>query len=294
MTTHHAAPAPHTPGDPDDSTLIRVRDLQKTFTAVDATITALAGIDLDIRRGSITALVGPSGSGKSTLLHLLGALDTPDHGTITVDGTTITGLRGDQVAAYRRRTGFVFQHFHLIPTLTVLDNVLAPNIPTRTAKASRPRALQLLTTVGLHGRENTLATRLSGGQQQRVAIARALINEPGLILADEPTGALDIKTGEDVIRLLFTMRDDQNATLVIATHNPDLAQQCDHIIHLQDGHLLETPPHYEEPRCFRTVNLLGFMLPCSVGTSSARPHSVSCSRGPSGSFSGCIVVVYSG
>jgi len=242
MTTHHAPAGPVDPGDP---TLIRVRDLQKTFTAVDATITALAGVDLDIARGSITALVGPSGSGKSTLLHLIGALDTPDTpagGTITVDGTIITGLRGDQVAAYRRRTGFVFQHFHLIPTLTVLDNVLAPHIPTKTAKANRGRALELLKTVGLDGRENTLATRLSGGQQQRVALARALINQPTLILADEPTGALDTKTGEDVIQLLFSLRDDQDATLIIATHNPELAQQCDHVIHLQDGHLLETLP----------------------------------------------------
>jgi len=250
MTTHHT-PATGNPEDQEgpkdqtgeaESVFVRVRDLTKTFAAVDATITALAGVDLDIPRGSITALVGPSGSGKSTLLHLIGALDTPDLGTITVDGTTITGLRGDQVAAYRRRTGFVFQHFHLIPTLTVLDNVLAPNIPTKTAKASRGRALELLHTVGLTGRENNLATRLSGGQQQRVAIARALINQPTLILADEPTGALDTKTGQDVIQLLFTLRDDQDATLIIATHNPDLAQQCDHVINLQDGHLLETLP----------------------------------------------------
>ena len=235
MTADHAPP----PGDP---TLIRVRDLRKTFTAADTTINALASVDLDVPRGSITALVGPSGSGKSTLLHLLGALDTPDSGTITVDGTVITDLRSDQLAAYRRGVGFVFQHFHLIPTLTVLDNVLAPTIPTKTAKASRGRALELLNTVGLDGRENNLATRLSGGQQQRVAIARALINQPTLILADEPTGALDTKTGEDIIRLLFTLRDDQEATLIIATHNPDLAQRCDHVIHLQDGQRLETLP----------------------------------------------------
>jgi len=234
-----------------DGTLIRVRELRKTFTAVDTTITALTGLDLDLPRGSITALTGPSGSGKSTLLHLIGALDAPDSGTIAVDGVTITDLRGDQLAAYRRRTGFVFQHFHLIPTLTVLDNVLAPNIPTRTAKTSRSRALQLLDAVGLNGRQNTLATRLSGGQQQRVAIARALINQPALILADEPTGALDTKTGADITHLLFALRDDHDATLIIATHNPDLAAQCDHAIHLQDGQLEEEvrkPPEVNQWR----------------------------------------------
>jgi ABC-type lipoprotein export system ATPase subunit len=231
MTTD---PAHNTDSDP---TLIRVRDLRKTFAAVDATVTALDGVDVDIPRGTITALIGPSGSGKSTLLHLIGALDTPDDGSISVDGVTITDLHGDQLAAYRRRTGFVFQHFHLIPTLTVLDNVLAPNIPTKTAKTSRPHALELLEAVGLAGRENTLATRLSGGQQQRVAIARALINQPALILADEPTGALDTRTGDDITRLLFALRDDHQSTLIIATHNPALAAQCDQAIHLRDGQL---------------------------------------------------------
>ncbi len=231
MTTD---PAHNTDSDP---TLIRVRDLRKTFAAVDATVTALDGVDVDIPRGTIAALIGPSGSGKSTLLHLIGALDTPDDGSISVDGVTITDLHGDQLAAYRRRTGFVFQHFHLIPTLTVLDNVLAPNIPTKTAKTSRPHALELLEAVGLAGRENTLATRLSGGQQQRVAIARALINQPALILADEPTGALDTRTGDDITRLLFALRDDHQSTLIIATHNPALAAQCDQAIHLRDGQL---------------------------------------------------------
>jgi ABC-type lipoprotein export system ATPase subunit len=222
---------------PGTAPLIRITGLHKAFQTLDAEIVAANGIDLELEEGSVTALQGPSGSGKSTLLQLIGALDSPDAGTITVDGTDITRLSSRRVASYRRTVGFVFQRFNLLSSLTVLDNVLTPVLPYKTAFDPERRARELLALVGLEGREHTLATRLSGGQQQRVAIARALINEPRLILADEPTGNLDSNTGEEIIRLLFELRDTGGATLVIATHDPDLAKRCDRTVHLSDGRI---------------------------------------------------------
>lgn len=220
---------------------ITVRGLRKSFQTLDAVITAVDGVDIDISRGTVTALTGPSGSGKSTLLHLIGALDTPDEGAIIVEGTTITDLPMKKLADYRAHLGFVFQRFHLIPTLSVLDNVTVPLLPRRRSRLERSehlrRARELLAAVGLEGRENSPATKLSGGQQQRVAIARALINQPSIVLADEPTGNLDTHTGEEIIRLLFELRDSFNTTLVVATHDPDLAKRCDETIHLRDGRL---------------------------------------------------------
>ena len=216
---------------------VTVRDLHKAFVTIDTTVVAADGIDLSIAAGSVTALTGPSGSGKSTLLHMIGALERPDTGTITVLGQTITGLGSKDAAAYRRRVGFVFQRFNLLPTLTVLDNVLAPVLPFRPGPDVRDRARELLAAVGLEGRDNTPATRMSGGQQQRVAIARALIAQPALVLADEPTGNLDTTTGEEIIELLLGLRDQHHTTLIIATHDPDLATRCDHAIHLRDGQL---------------------------------------------------------
>jgi putative ABC transport system ATP-binding protein len=228
---------PQTTQPAPSGTAIQVRGLRKSFHTLDADITAVDRVDLDIQHGTVTALTGPSGSGKSTLLHLLGALDTPDEGTITVEGVEITRLRPRKLADYRRTIGFVFQRFHLLPTLSVLDNVTVPLLPHGVHGTDRDRARDLLHAVGLEGRENSPATRLSGGQQQRVAIARALINQPGVVLADEPTGNLDTHTGEEIIRLLFELRDAHGTTLVIATHDPDLAKRCDGAIHLRDGRL---------------------------------------------------------
>ncbi len=225
---------------PDAGPVVVVRGLVKRFATMDTTITAADGIDLDIDPGTVTALTGASGSGKSTLLHLIGALDSPDEGTITVRGTQVTTLRGNHAATYRASVGFVFQRFNLLPTLTVIDNVLVPAIPQRRDRAAtRERAAQLLESVGLGGREHTLATRMSGGQQQRVAIARALMNAPDLILADEPTGNLDSATGNGIIDLLLGLREQHGTTILLATHDPDLAHRCDHTIHLHDGKIAD-------------------------------------------------------
>ncbi|HEY0951701.1 ABC transporter ATP-binding protein [Nocardioides sp.] len=224
-----------------DEVAISVRGVRKTFRTLDADVVAADGIDVDIPDGAATSLTGPSGSGKSTLLHLIGALDTPDDGTIVVNGQTITRLTPRELARYRRTIGFVFQRFHLLPTLSVLDNVTVPLIPQRMSRQERAdvrmRAEELLDAVGLAGRENSPATKLSGGQQQRVAIARALINHPRIVLADEPTGSLDTHTGEEILQLLFNLRDAFQTTLLIATHDPALAARCDHAIHLRDGRL---------------------------------------------------------
>lgn len=237
-TRQRADPAVDETTDTDSGdALIRVRGLTKRYATLDATITAADGIDLDIHAGTITALTGPSGSGKSTLLHLIGALDRADAGTIAVDGREITALSGNNLADYRRTVGFVFQRFNLLPTLTVIDNVMAPVLPFKTNYDPKERARELLAAVGLSGRGNSLATRLSGGQQQRVAIARALMNQPQLLLADEPTGNLDTTTGQEIIDLLTNLRHSHGTTLLIATHDPDLAKRCDHAIHLRDGKL---------------------------------------------------------
>ncbi len=221
----------------DAGVAVSIKDLRKSFVTLDTTVVAADSITLQIPAGSVTALTGPSGSGKSTLLHMIGALERPDAGSITVLEQTITDLPSKDLAAYRRRVGFVFQRFNLLPTLTVLDNVLAPVLPFRPGPAVRDRARELLAAVGLEGRDNTLATRMSGGQQQRVAIARALIANPALVLADEPTGNLDTTTGNEIIELLLGLREQHDTTLIIATHDPDLANRCDRAVHLIDGTL---------------------------------------------------------
>jgi len=228
--------------------LVGVQGVTKQFTTLDTVITAVDEVSLEIEVGSIVALTGASGSGKSTLLHLLGALDIPDAGTTTVTGgpdgdQDLTKLNRKQLAAYRRGIGFVFQQFNLLPTLTVIDNVTVPLIPLGKPSAqARDRARQLLADVGLPDRDHTLATRLSGGQQQRVAIARALINQPRLVLADEPTGNLDSTTASQIIDLLLGLRDTHGTTLVIATHDPDFAARCDRSITIRDGRIHTDTP----------------------------------------------------
>jgi putative ABC transport system ATP-binding protein len=224
---------------------VHLTGVSRTYRTGDAAvITAVNSVDLDLPAGDTAALTGPSGSGKSTLLHLLGAIDTPGTGTITIGGTDITRLDRRQLASYRSTVGFVFQRFHLLPALSARDNVIAPVVPRRRRLGYDPvaRAQQLLDAVGLGDRASALPSQLSGGQQQRVAIARALITRPGLLLADEPTGNLDSGTGQDIIDLLLTLNAEHGTTLVIATHDPAIAAQCAHVITMHDGSITQGSP----------------------------------------------------
>ena len=216
--------------------MIALTDVTKTYPGgQDHTLTALRDITLTITDKEQVALMGPSGSGKSTLLHLIGGLDAPTSGQIIVDGTAVHDLRGRALAEYRQSIGFIFQRFNLIPTLNVLDNVIAPVIPYRTNFNKTARARELLDRVGLADRATAPPAHLSGDQQQRVAIARALINQPRLILADEPTGALDTDTGTQILDLILSLE----TTTIIATHDATIAARCDRTIHTRDGTLTE-------------------------------------------------------
>lgn len=210
---------------------VRLRGVTRRYPG----LTALHTVDLEIQDGEAVAVTGPSGSGKSTVLHLLGGMDRPDEGTVEVDGSELTAR---QLDAHRRRIGFVFQRFHLLPALTAIDNVLAPVLPRRVDFDRRARATELLEAVGLAERADALPSELSGGQRQRVAIARALINRPGLLLADEPTGSLDSVTGREIIDLLLSLRERYGMTMLIATHDTEVAASCDRIVRLHDGRIV--------------------------------------------------------
>jgi putative ABC transport system ATP-binding protein len=219
---------------------IELVDVRKSYrTGSGVPVTAVDNVNLSIPAGQALAITGPSGSGKSTLLHLIGAMDTVDHGSIIIDGRDLTRLREGERAEARRHIGFVFQRFHLLPALSALDNVIAPVLPYTTPFDKTQRARELLTAVGLQDREEDLPSKLSGGQQQRVAIARALINHPALLLADEPTGNLDSRTGRDVMDLLLHLREQNGLTLLIATHDAAIAARCDRIIRLSDGRVTD-------------------------------------------------------
>ncbi|MFI1539295.1 ABC transporter ATP-binding protein [Streptomyces anandii] len=197
-------------------------------------LTALDGVDLEIAAGEVVMLTGPSGAGKSTVLHVTGGMDQPDEGHVEIDGKKLAPRKLDD---HRRRVGFVFQRFHLLPALTVLDNVLAPVLPRRVDFDRRERGLELLEAVGLADRSDALPSQLSGGQQQRVAVARALINRPGLLLADEPTGNLDSVIGREIIDLLMSLRERYGMTMLIATHDVEVAANGDRVVRLQDGRI---------------------------------------------------------
>jgi putative ABC transport system ATP-binding protein len=221
---------------------IHLSEVSRRYGQADAEIIALDAVSLTIAPGEAVALMGPSGSGKSTLLYLVGAMDRPSTGAISVNGCAIEALDPGPAAAYRRTVGFVFQRFHLLAALSVLDNVLAPLIPIKMDHDPEPRARTLLSQVGLSGREAATPGQLSGGQQQRVAIARALINNPIVLLADEPTGNLDSSTGAEVLDLLLAMRAAHHTTLLIATHDSAVAERCDRIVRLADGRIQEAQP----------------------------------------------------
>jgi putative ABC transport system ATP-binding protein len=225
---------------------VELRGVTKKFATGARTITALDSVSFALEPGSVLAVTGPSGSGKSTLLHVVGAMDELDAGSIRVGEFAVDELDRRAQVGYRRRIGFVFQHFHLLPALTALDNVAAPLLPYRVDFDKHARARELLAAVGLEGRGDDLPSRLSGGEQQRVAIARALVNDPGLLLADEPTGNLDSETGLEIVQLLLDLRAERAMTVIIVTHNPLVAARCDRVARLHDGRLLddvEVPRH---------------------------------------------------
>jgi ABC-type lipoprotein export system ATPase subunit len=218
---------------------LSARNAGKTYMLGKRSLEVLRGINLDIDRGDFLALRGASGAGKSTLLHLLGGLDFPDPGEIQSQGRTLRSLSSGELAAWRnRQVGFIFQAYYLLPELDALENVCLPARMARThAAAAAQRGRQLLTRVGLAERMEHKPYELSGGEQQRVAIARALINQPDLILADEPTGNLDSHTGQEIIDLLCSLREERQMTLVMATHDSTVAARAAKTIHLVDGQI---------------------------------------------------------
>ncbi|MGB4059430.1 MAG: ABC transporter ATP-binding protein [Burkholderiaceae bacterium] len=220
--------------------LIEARDLTKTYTMGDQTVHALRGVSLDIEAGGFVAIMGASGSGKSTLMNILGCLDVPTSGHYRLAGEAVDGLAPDALAGIRnRRIGFVFQQFNLLPRTSALENVELPMVYAGVkAPERRARALAALQRVGLGERAGHTPSELSGGQQQRVAIARALVNQPSLILADEPTGALDTHTSEDIMKLL-TELNHQGMTVVLVTHEPDIATWARRKLVFRDGVMVE-------------------------------------------------------
>jgi putative ABC transport system ATP-binding protein len=221
-------------------TLIRLADVTRTFREGDAERVVLRGIDAEIRRGEVVALLGRSGSGKSTLLHLIGGIDLPTAGEIEVAGISLTRASERTRTLFRRQhVGFVFQFFNLIPTLTVEENLLLPlELNGQSGEPAREKVRALLDEVGLPDRAATFPERLSGGEQQRVAVARALVHDPDLVLADEPTGNLDLDTGRQVLQLIDRLTRQSGKTLVIVTHAAEVAGLADRVLRLQDGHLV--------------------------------------------------------
>lgn len=215
--------------------MIELRSVRKTVSSGDEQLTILHELSLEIPDGQFVAVVGASGSGKSTLLGLLAGLDAPSGGEILVDNADITRMSEDQLAALRsEKIGFVFQSFHLIPSLTAFENVLVP-MEIRGARGAKARAKELLESVELQNRAHHYPSQLSGGEQQRIAIARAFANDPKILLADEPTGNLDSRNGKLVFELLTNLNKTRGATLVLVTHDEELAQQAQRLIRLRDG-----------------------------------------------------------
>ena len=218
--------------------IIEARGIRKSF----GTLEVLKGIDFSVEAHEVVSIMGASGAGKSTLLQILGTLSTPDGGSLTIDGQDVLALRGDALAAFRgRRIGFVFQAHHLLPEFTAEENVLIPaliaGVPMKEARA---KAVRLLGEVGLQARLDHKPGELSGGEQQRVAIARALVSDPAVLFADEPTGNLDSATKQEIHRLLFSLRDRLGQTIVIVTHDPELAALCDRTLTMRDGQFVDS------------------------------------------------------
>ena len=220
-------------------TILQTKDLKKYYGSGDTQVKALDGVDLRIEQGEFVAIVGTSGSGKSTLLHMLGGLDRPTSGTVTVDGKDIFGLKDEELTIFRRRKiGFVFQAYNLVPVLSVWENIILP-IQLDGNKVDTDFVGAVVATLGLEKKLRSLPNQLSGGQQQRVAIARALATKPAILLADEPTGNLDSKTSQDVLSLMKVTGQKFGQTMVMITHNEEIAQMADRIIRIEDGRIVE-------------------------------------------------------
>jgi lipoprotein-releasing system ATP-binding protein len=225
--------------EPESSITLSAQGLTKRFPQGEGEVEVLHGVDLDLREGEIVAIVGPSGAGKSTLLHLIGLMEHPSSGTLKIQGVEVQSLSPKELARLRNEyIGFLFQFHHLLPELTVLENVMLPQrIHGGAERQAAAQAAMLLDTIGLRSHLYKKPMNLSGGEQQRVALARALMNEPALILADEPTGNLDKETGEGVLKLLWEESRRRNATAVIVTHQEDIAARADRCIRLRDGRI---------------------------------------------------------
>ncbi len=221
---------------------LQAREVGRSFKTSEGLLEVLKGVNLDVAKGAMIAITGESGVGKSTLLHILGGLDRPTEGTVEIDNEPLADKDESSLAAYRNRTiGFVFQHHYLLEDFTALENVMIPALILGKDKSEAEYMSELLLKdVGLTDRKNHRPNQLSGGEQQRVAVARALVNDPGIVLADEPSGNLDIKTGERLHRLLNDLNKERATTILVATHNKDLAASCDRTIRLADGCLTET------------------------------------------------------
>ncbi|MGW6612031.1 ABC transporter ATP-binding protein [Streptomyces erythrochromogenes] len=244
MTDHQETATVPAAREADGTPIVVVDDVHHSFGSGAQAVHALRGVSFEVRRGELTALKGRSGSGKTTLLNLVGGLDTPTGGRISVDGTDLAALGEPDLLALRRdRIGFVFQSFGLIPVLTAAENVGVPmrlrRIP---AREREERARTLLALVGLADHAEQRPGELSGGQQQRVAVARALANDPDLIIADEPTGQLDSETGRSIMELLRAVVRSESVTILVATHDPNLIELADRVVELRDGRLIEAPP----------------------------------------------------
>ena len=217
--------------------MIQAKGIEKSFGQLNV----LKGVDFRVSEAEVISIMGASGAGKSTLLQILGTLSTPDGGSLLIDGVDVLKLKGDKLAEFRnRRLGFVFQFHHLLPEFTALENVIIPAfIAGRSRKDAEQHAIELLRDLGLGERLNHKPSELSGGEQQRVAIARALINNPAVLFADEPSGNLDTKTKEELHNLFFRLRDKYGQTIVIVTHDPDLAGMCDRSLYMVDGRFIQ-------------------------------------------------------
>ena len=221
--------------------VIEASDLTKTYRMGDVEVHALQGLSLKIGRGEVVSIMGPSGSGKSTLMNIIGCLDRPTSGEYVLDGERVSSLSDDQLASIRnRKVGFIFQSFNLLSRVTALANVELPMRYAGITRGRKDRARQALEAVGLSDRINHRPNELSGGQQQRVAIARALVNQPAILLADEPTGNLDSRSGEEIMDLLLNLNKESGTTLIIVTHDSDVATRSQRIIRIKDG-IVEQP-----------------------------------------------------